>query len=542
MSIWTSLEPASTTVDAGSSTTVTLRLRNTGDVVEEYRIVPVGDPALWVRVEPSTLKLFPGTTGSVELTFAPPRTPDATAGPNPYGVQVIPTEHPEATTVPEGNITVTPFTDVRAELLPSTCRGRFRGRSTLAVDNVGNVRLTASLSGRDTGSQLGFDIHPTSLQIEPGRAAFCAVRIKPERVRWSGQKETRPFKVAVQRSGAEPDLVSGSYLQLSVFPRWAFRVLSFAVMLVVLSVALWFAVHPSVQSKATALALADNNQPVTTPTQTAPLPDAPSMAPAAGQSPADPSATGGAAAPTPAGGSQGGGSGSGSGSGSGAGSGTSPAAQPTTTTLALPIQAGNQPNVLVEFAQYRLTTIGSTNPCRIGNGPGDLASVAVGVLDPTTVKQLTCFQNATDQHRYGRLRLAEPGELGRETLTALWSFSNLDSGTSALAAGQNSPHVYDADAALNWATHPQITQQVLSTGISQAEAYIRSFAPNGALPAESADSAFTSAVSSYSAAVTADDGNNLMKQGFGAGLVESPTVPGSGTVPSALWPPAPIQP
>src|SRR4051794_3736930 len=114
MSVWTSLEPASATVEAGGSTTVTLRVRNTGDIVDESRFVRVGDPALWAHVETPTLRLYPGSTGSVELAFAPPRSPDATAGPNPYGVQIISTEHPEAGTVVEGNLTVTPFTELRA--------------------------------------------------------------------------------------------------------------------------------------------------------------------------------------------------------------------------------------------------------------------------------------------------------------------------------------------------------------------------------------------------------------------------------------------
>ncbi|MEU9435337.1 hydrolase, partial [Streptomyces sp. NPDC048252] len=80
MSLWTSLEPASVTVDPGSRATVRLRVRNTGDVVDEYRFEPVGPTAPWTTVEPQTLRLYPGTTGTVELTFAPPRTPDATAG------------------------------------------------------------------------------------------------------------------------------------------------------------------------------------------------------------------------------------------------------------------------------------------------------------------------------------------------------------------------------------------------------------------------------------------------------------------------------
>src|SRR3954470_14273454 len=146
MTLWTSLEPASATVDPGGSTTVRLRLRNTGDVVDEYRFEAVGALAPWTAVEPQTLRLYPGTTGSVELTFAPPRTPDATAGPNPYAIHITPTEHPEATTVPEGNLTITPFTEIRAELVPPTVQGRLRGRPKLAVDNLGNTPLTASLS------------------------------------------------------------------------------------------------------------------------------------------------------------------------------------------------------------------------------------------------------------------------------------------------------------------------------------------------------------------------------------------------------------
>ncbi len=54
MNLWTSLEPASATVDPGSTTRVRLRVRNTGDVVDEYRFEPVGDIAPWTTVEPQT--------------------------------------------------------------------------------------------------------------------------------------------------------------------------------------------------------------------------------------------------------------------------------------------------------------------------------------------------------------------------------------------------------------------------------------------------------------------------------------------------------
>ncbi|MGW4983092.1 hydrolase [Streptomyces mirabilis] len=251
MSLWTSLEPASSTVDPGGSTKVRLRLRNTGDVVDEYRFEPVGDVAPWTVVEPQTLRLYPGTTGTVELTFSPPRSPDAVAGPNPFAVRITPTEHPEATTVPEGNLTITPFTEVRAELVPPTVKGRFRGRPKLAVDNLGNTRLTASVSGSDNGDHLSYDIHPSNVQIEPGRAAFVKATLKPRQIIWFGSKEQRPYTLAIQRSGTGPQPVEGTYVQRGFLPRWLATFLGVFMALAITFVMLWIAYKPKVSTSAT---------------------------------------------------------------------------------------------------------------------------------------------------------------------------------------------------------------------------------------------------------------------------------------------------
>ncbi|GHE42458.1 ricin-type beta-trefoil lectin domain protein [Streptomyces capitiformicae] len=314
MSLWTSLEPASATVDPGGSTTVRLRLRNTGDVVDEYRFEPVGDIAPWTTVEPQSLRLYPGTTGTVELTFAPPRTPDATAGPNPYAVRITPTEHPEATTVPEGNLTITPFTEVRAELVPPTVKGRFRGRPKLAIDNLGNTKLTAAVSGSDHGDQLSYDIHPSNVQIEPGRAAFVRTTLRPRQIIWFGSKEERPYALAVQRAGVEPQSVDGTYVQRGFLPGWLATFLGVAVVLAVTFVTLWLAYQPKVTSAATEIREAGTRVlPSASPSAMAPAPsvsaaplpsDTPQAPEQEGEQPEDP------------------GSGSDSGSGSGSGSGS----------------------------------------------------------------------------------------------------------------------------------------------------------------------------------------------------------------------------
>ncbi|MFC9426216.1 hydrolase [Streptomyces sp. NPDC056987] len=250
MSLWTSLEPASTTVAPGDTTTVRLNVRNTGDVVDEFSFVPVGDVAPYVTVEPSSIRLFPGTTGTLQLTFAPPRTPDATAGPHPYGVRIVPTEQTDSTTVAEGNITFTPFTEVRTELVPPTVRGRFRGRPKLAIDNLGNTSLTASLSGSDNGDSLSYELFPASVQIEPGRAAFVDAKLKPRQIIWLGQKQERPYTLALQRSGTTPLGTDGTYVQRGFLPLWVATLLSILLALAITLAVLWFTYQPALRSLA----------------------------------------------------------------------------------------------------------------------------------------------------------------------------------------------------------------------------------------------------------------------------------------------------
>ncbi len=276
-------------MDPGGRTTVRLRLRNTSDVVDEYAFEPVGSVAPWTTVEPRTLRLYPGTTGTVELTFAPPRTPDATAGPNPYAVRITPAESPEATTVPEGDLVITPFTEMRAELLPPTVKGRFRGRPGLAVDNLGNTRLTASVRGGDNGDQLAYDIHPANVQIEPGRAAFVKARLKPRQIIWFGPGQKRPYTLDVQRSGTAPLTVDGTYVQRGFLPRWIATLVGALAAVAIAFTMIWLTYKPAVRTLATERA---DNAGFSTLTPT-PAPPPPSAAPTASPPPPSPSAAGG---------------------------------------------------------------------------------------------------------------------------------------------------------------------------------------------------------------------------------------------------------
>ncbi|GGM26924.1 hydrogenase expression protein [Streptomyces fumigatiscleroticus] len=140
---------------------------------------------------------------------------------------------------------------MRAELVPPTVKGRFRGRPRLAVDNLGNTKVTASLSGNDTGDRLSYEIQPANVQIEPGRAAFVRTTLKPRQIIWFGSKEEHPYKLALRRSGAPATEVDGTYVQRGFLPRWLATALSVAVALSIAFVMIWLAYKPQVSSGAT---------------------------------------------------------------------------------------------------------------------------------------------------------------------------------------------------------------------------------------------------------------------------------------------------
>lgn len=283
MTTFTSLEPATAAVDPGSSATATLRLRNDGDTVEEYRLSVVGDPVEWTRIAPDTLRLYPGDEGSAEVVFAPPRSAGTTAGTVRFGVLVRPRENPELSNVAEGILDVSAFGEMRVELLPVTVRGRLSGRPRVAVDNLGNSTLPAQISGQDDEDVLTFRPVPETVRIAQGRTRLARVRIRPGGVKLFGQPERYPFALTVAPTAegtpgapaspgtpgvAPPAQLRGTFVRLPLFPKWLLVLLGLLLAAAGVSAALWFVPRPSLASNAVA-----QQQPA--PAPAAALPPAP---------------------------------------------------------------------------------------------------------------------------------------------------------------------------------------------------------------------------------------------------------------------------
>lgn len=306
--MWVDLNPVAADVEPGSEATVAITVRNTGDIVEEYHLQTTGDPGQWAAIEPQTLRIYPGTTGTAQLTFTPPRSSEAQAGPQPYAVKVTPRENRENTFAIEGILRVAEFADLRAELLPPQTRGWHRGRVKLAVDNYSNIATSAAVSTTSTNTNLQVDIRTPALRLQPGRAQFAKFTVRPGRLLWFGVKARHQYNVTITPSGlGQPVSLQGTYMQSALLPRWLQRLLMFFAAAAVAVIALWFGIHPSfaTSTQASPLPAAATAPQViviqpTPPSSSSPKPT-PSSAtpPAQSTSKAPPAAASSAAAPPP---------------------------------------------------------------------------------------------------------------------------------------------------------------------------------------------------------------------------------------------------
>jgi hypothetical protein len=257
MGAMTSVSADRLNITPGSVASAEITVRNTGHVVDSFRLEPLGALAPWMRVEPAELPLMPGTEGTVRVVFDPPRTPQLTAGEVPWGVRVVPAEDAASAIVEEGVLDIEPFSEFAADMRPRTsrARGRRSGKHELVIDNLGNTPLDVFMAGGDPDQKLDVALEPSELTLAPGAAAIVAVRPRARARFWRGQAKTYPFQVVVEPAGHQPNVVDGNLMQEAVLPAWLLKLLIALILLAAILAALWFAVlKPTIRDTASAIA------------------------------------------------------------------------------------------------------------------------------------------------------------------------------------------------------------------------------------------------------------------------------------------------
>jgi hypothetical protein len=215
-----SLEPANLAVDPGSQASLTVKVRNNGSIVDRFELSVVGPLAAFARVEPASLSLFPGQEGEAQIAFSPPRESTPRAGTYPYGVRVRAAADPGAAVVEEGRITIGPFSQTTAEIVPQTSRGSRGGRHEVIVENRGNAALDVLVGAADPDRLVDFAVQPDRLVIGPGERNGVTVRASARDTFFLGSKQSHPFNVEIRPGKDQPIPLRGTFLQGPILPSW----------------------------------------------------------------------------------------------------------------------------------------------------------------------------------------------------------------------------------------------------------------------------------------------------------------------------------
>ncbi len=248
MGVATAVVTQADEVEPGESVSWSYRIRNSGQVVDQFMIDVVGDAGEWATAEPAEVNLFPGGEEEVTITFAPPRSSSVPAGEVAFAVRIVSSEDTAGSAVVEGTIRVLPFDEMNAELVPRTIRLKRRGTTELAVDNAGNTSRSVQFFIEQEEENLRVIVDPTVMDLTPGKATFANVTVRPKRTFWRGQPKTLPFQIAVlneDRTGP-PVYADGVVVQEQLLPKWLLKLLLALLAAALILFILWQTVFKSV--------------------------------------------------------------------------------------------------------------------------------------------------------------------------------------------------------------------------------------------------------------------------------------------------------
>jgi hypothetical protein len=293
VAIIATLEPANLVVEPGAQAALSVRVRNSGTIVDRFELSVVGPLAAWATVEPASLSLFPGQEGEARIAFAPPRETSPRSGTYPYGVRIRAAADPGGANVEEGRVTVGPFIQTAAEIVPQTSRGSRGGRHEVIVENRGNAPVDVLIAAVDPDRLVTFDVRPDRLVIAPGEKSGSTVRATARDTFFLGSKQPHPFNVEVRPGKDQPIPLRGTFTQGPILPSWVVPAGTLAVVALVALIALprlFGGNNAGATASASAIAVA---------TQSAAPSASPSLAPTASPSTAGDSGGGASLSPSP---------------------------------------------------------------------------------------------------------------------------------------------------------------------------------------------------------------------------------------------------
>lgn len=229
------IEPASFALTPGRAETVSLTVHNHGEDVEAYHLSGAGEAADHIVIEPETLLIHPGETGTATATIALPAEARWPVGHLVIRFEIAPAVHPDALVTVEATATVRPFSEVDAALSSPNLEGRRSDTTDILIANSGNAHVYAQLAV--SAGDLAVSMERRRVTIPAGSTESVELGLRARGVLWRGEPAEHPFIVTVTPETAAPVRVEGTFTQAPMFsPRGFTAALAVAGALVVLLV------------------------------------------------------------------------------------------------------------------------------------------------------------------------------------------------------------------------------------------------------------------------------------------------------------------
>src|SRR3954447_9479598 len=221
MGVVVSASDAAVQVAPGAVGVFTLRIRNTGGIVEGFGIEALGELAPYVDVNPPLVNVLPGQDGTATVTIRPPRASQPAAGAYALGLRVRGRQDPTATSVEEVHVTVTPFVAVDLRVVPQNAKGRRSATLRAEIGNTGNAPAAIRMVASDPDDALAMNPAQQALTLAAGERAVHSIVMRSRNRPFRGQPEQHPFTVSALGPDGTGPTFTGQYKQLPVMPSLA---------------------------------------------------------------------------------------------------------------------------------------------------------------------------------------------------------------------------------------------------------------------------------------------------------------------------------
>jgi hypothetical protein len=148
-------------------------------------------------------------------------------------------------------VSVAAFSEVTADLVPRTSRGRRGANHKLAVDNRGNTPVEVRLSAIEADGLLRSSVAPPTMSAPPGSATFAKIRLRPVKRFVQGPSKTHAFQARVERDDADPLVLDGIMRQDPLVASWALKAVAIVAAVAAVAAIGWVSLlRPEIKSAA----------------------------------------------------------------------------------------------------------------------------------------------------------------------------------------------------------------------------------------------------------------------------------------------------